>query len=73
MSEKGQIIVPKEIREQHGYDKGSAFVIQQTRSGALVLRPVVTSRPKVNFIERLRRASAGVEIPEIRAHCPPRI
>jgi AbrB family looped-hinge helix DNA binding protein len=73
MSEKGQIIVPKDIRDQHGWDKGSIFAVEQSRSGVVHLRPLTKRRPKVTFLEALRRAVAGVEIPEIKAHCPPRL
>jgi len=71
MSEKGQIVVPKNIRDQQGYCNGTAFAVVQSKSGALVLRPV-KSKPKLSLIEHLRRFR-GLEIPEITAHCPPRL
>ncbi len=71
MSEKGQIVVPKEIREQEGYGNGTAFTVSQAKSGAIVFRPT-QRKPKLSLIEHLRRFK-GLEMPEIRAHCPPRL
>ena len=71
MSEKGQIVVPKEIRDRRGYANGSAFVVQETKDGSLHLRPV-NPEPKLDLIEHLKRLK-GLEIPEIHAHCPPRV
>ncbi len=70
MSEKGQIVVPKEIRDRRGFGNGSAFAVLETREGALFFRPV-NSKPKLDLIEHLKRFK-GLEIPEIQAHCPPR-
>jgi AbrB family looped-hinge helix DNA binding protein len=41
MSEKGQIVVPKEIRDRHGFGNGSAFAVLETKDGALSFRPGV--------------------------------
>jgi AbrB family looped-hinge helix DNA binding protein len=70
MSEKGQIVVPKNIRDQHGFGNGSAFAVRQTKSGALLLRPVPAGRRKdlVDFLLDLK----GLEIPEMRFHAKPR-
>ena len=32
MSEKGQIVVPKEIRDRRGFGNGSAFAVQETKA-----------------------------------------
>jgi AbrB family looped-hinge helix DNA binding protein len=71
MSEKGQIVVPKDIRERRGYGNGSAFAVLETKDGALFLRPV-NPEPRLDLIEHLKRLK-GLEIPEIEAHCPPRM
>lgn len=71
MSEKGQIVVPKDIRDQHGFGNGSAFAIRQTKSGALLLRPVRAKRRKdlVDFLLELK----GFGIPEMQFHAAPRL
>jgi AbrB family looped-hinge helix DNA binding protein len=71
MSEKGQIAVPKEIRDRRGFCKGSLFAVLETQSGALVFRQV-NPKPKMDLVDRLRRLK-GLEIPETHFHCPPRI
>lgn len=71
MSEKGQIVVPKQIRDQHGFGNGSAFAVLQTKSGAIVFRPV-SSEPKLDLVDHLLRLK-GVEIPEMKFHAKPRV
>lgn len=71
MSDKGQIAVPKEIRDRRGFRKGSVFSVLETQNGALVLRPI-NPRPKLSLVEHLRRLK-GLEIPEMHFHCPPRV
>ena len=71
MSEKGQIVVPKEARDKHGFWKGSAFAFLETRNGHLVFRPV-NPKPKLSLIAHLRKFK-GLEIPEIKAQCRPRL
>jgi len=39
LSSKGQIVVPKEIREAHGWKEGDEFVVENERDG-IKLRPV---------------------------------
>lgn len=71
MSEKGQIVVPKEARDKHGFGKGSAFAFLETRNGHLIFRPV-NPKPKRSLIAHLRKFK-GLQIPEIKAKCPPRL
>jgi AbrB family looped-hinge helix DNA binding protein len=73
MSEKGQIVVPKEIRDHRGFDKGTSFAVSETRSGLVILRPVSATKPKVDFIEALRRTVKGIEIPERHHYSQPRV
>ena len=70
MSEKGQIVVPKEIRDQSGFGNGSAFAVQRTKSGAIVLRPV--TRPKHDLVDHLLKLK-GAEIPDMQFHGKPRV
>jgi AbrB family looped-hinge helix DNA binding protein len=70
MSEKGQIVVPKGIRDQHGFGNGSAFTVLETRGGSIVFRPVKTS-PKKDLVDHLLGLK-GLDIPERRHFCPPR-
>lgn len=71
MSEKGQIVVPKDIRDQHGFGNGSAFAVRETKSGTLLLRPVQAKRQKdlVDFLLDLK----GFEMREMQFHSSPRL
>jgi AbrB family looped-hinge helix DNA binding protein len=70
MSEKGQIVVPKDIRDQCGFTNGSAFAVLQTKSGSIIFRPVRTV-PKLDLVDHLLRLK-GLDIPERQHFCPPR-
>ena len=39
LSTKGQLILPKEIRERHGWEAGTEFSVEE-RGGAVLIRPV---------------------------------
>jgi AbrB family looped-hinge helix DNA binding protein len=71
MSEKGQIVVPKETRDERGFEMGSTFAFLVTKSGALVFRPT-KEKPRLTLFEHLRKFQ-GVQIPERVHHCPPRV
>ncbi len=72
MSEKGQVVVPKEIRQHHGYGNGSTFQVTETRSGCLVLRPM--SQPKRDLVDHLLELSGvDLQVPDRQHHCPPRV
>ena len=71
MSEKGQIMVPKEARDKRGFGLGSAFAFLEAKDGDLIFRPVKT-RPKLTLIEHLKKFK-GVEIAERTHHARPRI
>jgi len=42
LSNKGQIVVPKRIREAHGWEAGSEFAVNETPDGSIVLREIVS-------------------------------
>jgi AbrB family looped-hinge helix DNA binding protein len=71
MSEKGQIVVPKEARDKRGYGLGSTFAFLEAKDGDLIFRPV-NVEPKLSLIEHLKKFK-GVEIPARSHHCPPRL
>ena len=70
MSEKGQVVVPKSIRDERGFGNGSAFAVLETKSGAIVLRPVKTA-PKMDLVDHLLRIK-GLDMPGRQHLCPPR-
>jgi AbrB family looped-hinge helix DNA binding protein len=70
MSEKGQIVVPKSIRDEHGFGNGSAFSVLETKSGDIVFRPIKTA-PKLDLVDHLLRFK-GLAFVERKHHCPPR-
>jgi AbrB family looped-hinge helix DNA binding protein len=71
MSQRGQLVVPKNIRDAHGFGPGSAFAIVQSKDGDLILRPV-KSKPKLNLIDHVRKFKE-LEIPQIKALVRPRL
>lgn len=71
MSEKGQIVVPKVIRDKRGFRNGSAFAVIQTRSGAIVFRPL-KAEPKLDLVDHLLRFK-GVDIPERKHMSKPQV
>ena len=69
--DKGRVTLPKESRERHGLGDGSTLLFLETKSGAMVLKPVKET-PELNLIEHLKKFK-GVEIPDFKGHCPPRV
>ena len=39
LSSKGQVVIPKAIREAHAWKPGQRFTIRETPDGAIVLQP----------------------------------
>jgi AbrB family looped-hinge helix DNA binding protein len=70
MSQKGQIVVPKESRNKRGFGRGSAFAFLETKDGDLIFRPV-NEKPKKTLLEHLRQFR-GVEIPARKHRSKPR-
>lgn len=69
--EKGQVTLPKESRDKHGLSDGSVLLFLETKSGAMVLKPV-KAKPQLSLIEHLKKFK-GVDLPELETHCPPRV
>jgi bifunctional DNA-binding transcriptional regulator/antitoxin component of YhaV-PrlF toxin-antitoxin module len=68
--DNGRLMVPKDYRERHGVPSNGRMLAAETRSGVLLLRPVRT--PENSLLEHLKRLK-GVEVPERKAHCRPRV
>lgn len=71
MTEKGQVTVPSESRAKHGLGAGSRLMFIESKSGVMVLKPM-KDKPELTLVEHLMRFK-GVELPTIKAHCPPRV
>lgn len=71
MTEKGQVTVPIESRAKHGLGAGSRLMFVETKSGTMVLK-AMKDKPELSLVEHLTRFK-GVELPELKAHCPPRV
>jgi AbrB family looped-hinge helix DNA binding protein len=69
MSEEGQIVVPKEIRDKMGLGNGSAFAVAETQSGRIVLTPV-KKKPRMGFLDYLR-GFEGIDVPEMKGNWRP--
>ncbi len=70
MSEKGQVVVPKAIRDARGLGNGSAFAVMETYNGSIVLCPIKAA-PKMDLVEHLLRLK-GLDIPDRRHFYAPR-
>ena len=68
--DQGRVMVPKETRDARGFDDGSTFAFVETKSGALVFRPV-NPKPKLSLVGHLKKFQ-GVALPKFKANCPPR-
>lgn len=70
MGTNGRIVLPRRLREQRGYDRGSIFALQETKSGRLILQPL-DRKPKRTLLEHLMRFK-GIQIPERKHFSRPR-
>jgi len=48
LSSKGQVIIPKDVRDAHGWDAGTLFDVEATPEGVLLRPRVGTSRKPIN-------------------------
>ena len=73
MSDKGQIVVPKEIRDAHGFTAGSAFAVLAGKSGAVTFKPV-NGQPKKDLVDHIIGLKGlDLQIPERKHVGPPRV
>ncbi len=71
MSEKGQVTVPRAARKRHGLGFGSVLTFFEGASGDLILRPA-REKPEQDLLDHLQGLQ-GLDIPERRHLCPPRV
>ena len=71
LTEKGQVTVPSDSRSKHGLGEGSRLLFMETKSGMMVLKPV-KEKPEMTLVAHLTRFK-GVELPQMKTHCPPRV
>lgn len=69
--DKGRVTIPQDCRNRRGLEDGDTLLFLETKSGALMLKPV-KARPEMDLIDHLLRFK-GVEIPERNHLCPPRV
>jgi AbrB family looped-hinge helix DNA binding protein len=54
LSAKGQVVIPKDVRDALGFAPGQKFAVQRAGSGVLLL-PVEQERPRISWDEFRRR------------------
>ena len=69
VTSKGQVTVPKKVREYLGLKAGSAVIFEQLSTGEIVLRPTnPRSRKRASVFAKLRgRATVRMRTEEIMA------
>lgn len=51
LSSKGQVIIPKIIRDSHEWDSGQEFIVEETEKGILLRPYKPTSLPKTTLAQ----------------------
>jgi AbrB family looped-hinge helix DNA binding protein len=67
LSSKGQVVLPKSVRDQHGWGEGTEFVVESTAHGVL-LRRVFGSLPYRGKPKSLSDFDAGIRREIRRRH-----
>jgi AbrB family looped-hinge helix DNA binding protein len=49
LSSKGQVIIPKAVRDAHGWREGMEFTVEDVAGGGIVLRPSNKGLPKTTI------------------------
>jgi antitoxin PrlF len=66
LTSKGQVTVPKKIRDYLGLKPGAAVTFERLSSGEIALRPANRKRPRVSPFAKLRgRATVRMKTEEI--------
>ncbi len=56
LAKKGQITIPKSIRDEDGFQENEVFVISHLPGGEIVLRPQKLKNPEERMLELIRAA-----------------
>jgi antitoxin PrlF len=74
VTSKGQVTIPKKVRDRLGIEAGSAVAFELTEAGEVVLRPVArgggrrpAQQPKSRFAKLRGRATVKMRTEEILA------
>jgi AbrB family looped-hinge helix DNA binding protein len=68
LSTKGQVILPKPIREQHGWEAGTRLVVEDTPEGVLLKRaPLFAPTSPEDVFGSLRRKGPPKSVEEMDA------
>jgi len=68
--DKGRVTIPKDYRDRRGLADGDTLLFLETKSGALILKPI-NAKPEMTLVQHLKRFKV-VEIPEMKFHGAPR-
>ena len=69
--DRGRVTIPKAARERHGLADNARLEFFETRSGALVFKPLKAA-PALSLVAHLA-SLRGLDIPERAAHCQGRV
>jgi AbrB family looped-hinge helix DNA binding protein len=65
LSSKGQLVIPKQIRQALALQPGTKFTVEIDNQGGIVLRPVAEQTDVHELIRSLRGILAGTDVLEL--------
>jgi AbrB family looped-hinge helix DNA binding protein len=71
LSERGQVVIPKEIRELNRWQKGDDLLVLRKPNGDVILRRIIP-QPRRSLLDHLR-AFRGLQLPERQHPLKPRV